>query len=309
MRSSDASAERSRRNADALLAAARARRLPHAVLLHGANLGVLTAAARELAEIHLGASLGQGHLDLLELRPTGKSRVIQIDSAREAVRFANLSSHSGRKAILIHEADRLKEEAANAFLKTLEEPAPGVLLVLLSLHPHRLLPTLLSRSARFALGGESERLADPSWRDWLESFRALLDRAAGEAKPASAPLLLAEAYGLLSRFEQSHAALLAKAEAAEPFVDNLPADAGDERAELREAHLSRLTRSVRAGMLAEMAETVRTFARAHPGLAAAADGALAALEQADRRAHRLNLQPQLAVEAALLVILRRLARS
>lgn len=309
MRSSVASADRARRSADALLAAARARRLPHAVLLHGANLAGLVAAARQLAEIHLGSPIDQGHLDLLELRPAGKSRVIQVETAREAVRFANLSSHSGRKVIVIHEADRLKEESANTFLKTLEEPAPGVLLVLLSLHPHRLLPTLLSRSARFSLGGESERLAEPAWRDWLEAFRALLDRAVGEAKPASAPLLLAEAYGLLSRFEQCHAALLAKAEAAEPFVDNLPADATDERAELREAHLSRLTRSVRAGMLAEMAEAVRLFARAHPGLAAAADGALAALEQADRRAHRLNLQPQLAVEAALLVILRRLARS
>lgn len=308
MRSSAASAERARRSADALLAAARARRLPHAVILHGANLAELAAAARGLCEVHLGAPVGQGHLDLLELRPAGKSRVIPVEHAREAVRFANLSSHSGRKVILIHEADRLMEASANTFLKTLEEPPAGVLLVLLTLHPYRLLPTLISRSARFGLGGESERLGDPAWRDWLESFSDLLARAGERSKPASAPLLLAEAYGLLSRFEQCHASLVSRAEEAEPFADNLPADATAERAELREAHESRLVRSVRTGMLAEMAEAVRAFARANPSLAAAASGALEALEEAEHRVHRLNLQAQLAVEVALLRLLRRLAR-
>jgi len=308
MRSSAASAERARRSSDALQAAARSGRLPHAVILHGANLPDLARAARDLAETHLGGGVGQGHLDLLELRPAGKSRTIAVEPAREAVRFANLSSHTGRKVILIHEADCLRLEAANTFLKTLEEPPAGVLLILLTLHPYRLLPTLVSRSARFALGGESERLRDPAWRDWIESFSALLARAVERGKPAAAPLLLAEAYGLLSRFEQCHAALVSRAEDAEPFADNLPADAAAERAELREAHEARLVRSVRAGMLAEMAEAVRAFARAHPSLAAAATDALAALEEADHRAHRLNLQAQLAVEVALLRLLRRLAR-
>jgi hypothetical protein len=308
MRSPAASAERARRSADALLAAARARRLPHAVILHGDGLAELGRVSRALAEAHLGAPVAQGHLDLLELRPAGKSRTILIDASREAVRFANLSSHSGRKVILIHEADCLRPESANTLLKTLEEPPPGVLLILATLHPYRLQPTLVSRSARFALGGESERLGDPAWRDWLDAFSGLLTRAGERGKPAAAPLLLAEAYGLLSRFEQCHASLVGKAEEAEPFADNLPSDATIERAKLREAHEARLVRSVRTGMLAEMAEAIRVFARANPSAAPAAAGALEALEEAERRAHRLNLQAQLAVEVALLRLLRRLAR-
>lgn len=309
MRSSAASADRGRRSADALLAAAAEGRLPHAVLLHGPGAAVLADTARRLAAAHLRAPVDGGHLDLLELRPSGKSRTIVVEHTREAVRFANLSSHSGRKLILIHEADCLRPDSANTLLKTLEEPPSGVLLVLLTQHPYRLLPTLLSRSARFDLGGESERLADPAWRDWLAAFSGLLARAGDPAKPAAAaPLLLAEAYGLLSRFEQIHAALVLRAEEAEPFVDNLPPDAAAERRELREAHETRLVRSVRAGMLAEMAEAVRLLARDKPSWAPAASGCLDDLEDADRRAHRLNLQALLAVEVALLTMLRRLAR-
>lgn len=309
MRSSAASADRSRRAADAVLAAARAGRLPHAVLLHGASLPDLAALARELASVHLGAPVGQGHIDFLELRPAGKARVIPADTVYETVRLANLSSHSGRKVILVLEADRFREEGANAFLKTLEEPPRGVLIILVTLHPYRLLPTVVSRCARFALGGESERLNLPAWRDWLEAFSGLLSRAAERGKPASAaPLLLAEAYGLLSRFEQCHAALMELAASADPPPEGSPAEDAEERASLREAHESRLERSVRAGMLSEMAEAVRAFARAHPESAAASSSALSALEQADHRAHRLNIQPMLAVEAALLVVLRRLAR-
>lgn len=310
MRSSDASAERARRSAEALLAAARVARLPHAVILHGASAARLADDAARLAALHLGAPVEGGHLDLLELRPAGKSRTIKVDVARDAVRFANLSSHSGRKVIVVQEADCLREESANTLLKTLEEPPPGVLVILVTQHPYRLLPTLVSRSARFDLGGESERLVDPAWRDWLEAFAALLARALDRSRPAAAaPLLLAEAYGLLSRFEQCHAVLLARAEEAHPFVDNLPADANEERAELREAHEAGLVRSVRAGMLGEMAEAIRGFARAHPAAAAAASDGLGFLEDAERRAHRLNLQPLLAVEVALLSLLRRLARS
>jgi hypothetical protein len=309
MRSSAVSAERSRRSEDALFAAARESRLPHAVILRCASSARLAATTARLVALHLGVAAEGGNLDLLELRPAGKSRAIPVDAAREAVRFANLSSHSGRKVIVIHEADRLLGPASDTLLKTLEEPPAGVLLILATLHPYRLSPTLLSRSARFDLGGVSDRLADPAWLGWLETFGALLARAAEKGRaPAAASLLLAEAYGLLSRFEQCHAALVAKAEEAEPFADTLPADATAERAELREAHESRLVRATRSGMLAEMAEAVRAFARTHPGSAAAASDALAALEEAEHRAHRLNLQPLLAVEVALLRLLRRLAR-
>lgn len=310
MRSSSASPERHRRAAETALAAAREGRLPHAILLHGANLAAVDALADQVSAAHLRAPSAEGHIDFLELAPSGKARVIPVDSVFEVVRVANLSSHSGRKVILIREADRLRDEGSNALLKTLEEPAPGLLLVLATLHPNRLLPTILSRCVRFALGGEPEVLALPAWRDWSRDFGALLARAADRTKPAAAaPLLLVEAYGLLSRFEQCHAALAELARADDPVPDFADLESADERAKLRDAHESRLERSARTAMLAEMAEAVRAFARAHPACAPAATGALEALEQAEHRAHRLNLPALISVEAALLLVLRRLARA
>jgi len=310
MRSSNVSAERARRSSEAVVAAARESRLPHAVLLHGASLPALASLGLEVAALHLRAPVSSGHLDLHELRPAGKSRIIAVDFVREAVHFANLSSHSGRKVILVHEADRLNEASANTFLKTLEEPHPGMLILLLTTHAYRLLPTLVSRCARFGIGGESELLSHPGWRDWLATFDALLVRAGDRSRPVAAgPLMLAEAYGLLSRFEHCHTALAEKAAEADPIPDLTAVEDGEERAKLREAHESRIDRSIRAGMLAEMAEAVRVFARAHPGTASASAAALDALEEADHRAHRLNIQPLLAVEAALLQLLRRLSRA
>jgi len=310
MRSSAASPDRFRRAAETALAAAREGRLPPAVILHGGDLPRLAAFALGLAAVHLRAPAAEGHIDFLQLLPSGKARVIRAEDVYEVVRLANLSSHSGRKVILLREADRLREEGANALLKTLEEPAPGILLLLVTLHPNRLLPTIVSRCARFAVGGESESLALPAWRDWLADFGALLARAADRSRPASAaPLLLAEAYGLLTRFEPCHEALVGLAAAADPVPDFSWVESADERADLREAHESRLARAARTGMLAEMAEAVRAFARAHPAAAAAAADALGALEQADQRAHRLNLTALVCVESALLLVLRRLARA
>jgi len=310
MRSSAASPERHRRAAEAALAAAREARLPPAVLLHGANLAELSAFALRLAAAHLRVPSAEGHIDFLELVPSGRARIIPAEEVYEVVRLANLSSHSGRKVILIREADRLREEGSNSLLKTLEEPAPGLLLALVTLHPNRLLPTILSRCARFVLGGEPEVLSLPAWRDWLRDFGALLARAADRTKPASAaPLLLAEAYGLLSRFEQCHAALVELAQASDPVPDFPAVESADERGKLRDAHESRIERAARTAMLAEMAEAVRAFARAHPAAAPAAAGALEALEQAEHRVHRLNLSALISVEAALLLVLRRLARA
>lgn len=81
------------------------------------------------------------HPDLLAL-PQGDS--IKIDDIRSLQEYSQTKGH-GVKVIVLDGADTLTLGAANAFLKTLEEPRDGVFLILISDHPSRLLPTIKSR--------------------------------------------------------------------------------------------------------------------------------------------------------------------
>ena len=77
---------------------------------------------------------------------TKPSREIKIDAVRSMLTFAQGSSARGRaKVVLVHPADALNAVAANALLKTLEEPAGQLRFVLTSSAPEALLPTIRSR--------------------------------------------------------------------------------------------------------------------------------------------------------------------
>jgi DNA polymerase-3 subunit delta' len=67
-------------------------------------------------------------------------------------------------------------QAANAFLKTLEEPPSRSLLILLSTEPQRLLETILSRCLRLTVGGGSNGLADSADAQWLTQFSSAVAR-------------------------------------------------------------------------------------------------------------------------------------
>ncbi len=85
------------------------------------------------------------HVDLKEVAPDGRG-LIPIDAVREIQEWLNLSPMEGtRKALLIDDAHLMNIPAANAFLKTLEEPPPSAVIVLVSANPMWLLPTIRSR--------------------------------------------------------------------------------------------------------------------------------------------------------------------
>jgi DNA polymerase III delta prime subunit len=117
-------------------------RMPHAVLLTGADGEVLARAAERLAAIHLGVPDPLAHADCRVLRPAKKSRRINIESTQEVVAALRLTSVSARRVVLVHEPDRFMSEGANCFLKTLEEPPPGTLIVLQTANYYRVLPTI-----------------------------------------------------------------------------------------------------------------------------------------------------------------------
>jgi DNA polymerase-3 subunit delta' len=111
------------------------------------------------------------HADVHWLRPESKLRVITIDQVRELMREINLKpTEAEYKVAVIVAADRLNVQAANAFLKTLEEPPPRSVLVLLSTTPQRLLETVLSRCLRLDFAGEGSRPLAPGDMDWLGDF-------------------------------------------------------------------------------------------------------------------------------------------
>jgi len=116
-----------------------------------------------------------------------KSLVIKIDQVRRIRDFVALSTHrAGHRAIVIHPAEALQPAAANALLKTLEEPPPATVIVLVADRPARLLATIRSRCESVALRApaRSDALA------WLASGGAQ-DPEAALALAGGAPMLAA----------------------------------------------------------------------------------------------------------------------
>lgn len=130
-------------------------RLAHAYLVTGPDRDLLENFARDFAELVLGASGGHAQPDLHEVRPESKSRRIltaQMRELEEALRLKPL--RGSRKVGVIMEAERMMPAAANAFLKTLEEPPSGTHLLLVSLLPDQLLTTIVSRCLEVSLRAE-----------------------------------------------------------------------------------------------------------------------------------------------------------
>jgi DNA polymerase-3 subunit delta' len=184
-------------------------RMPHALLLHGpAGVGKrdlgLALAQWVLCEAPTptGACgecdacnwFVQGnHPDYRYLEPkeeetdeTGKvikkaSKEIKVEAVREITEFLYLSAHRGGwRSAVIYPAEFMNAAAANALLKTLEEPPPRVLLILVSHQPGRLLPTVRSRCRKVAVGLPTAELA----LDWMQQSgvtqpEALLAEAGG----------------------------------------------------------------------------------------------------------------------------------
>jgi DNA polymerase-3 subunit delta' len=80
------------------------------------------------------------------------SRDIRVDEVRQAIDWTRTTASRGRgKVLVLHPAQAMNAVAANALLKTLEEPPAGVRLLLTCADPDALLPTIRSRCQRVAL--------------------------------------------------------------------------------------------------------------------------------------------------------------
>ena len=113
------------------------------------------------------------HPDVHTIEPESKSRRIRIEQIRELEHELQMRSLlGGVKVGVIFDADRLVEAAANAFLKTLEEPPGSSHLLLVSSQPDQLLETILSRCIEIPLRPEVRREPTELQREWLDSLAA-----------------------------------------------------------------------------------------------------------------------------------------
>jgi DNA polymerase-3 subunit delta' len=178
---------------------ARFERFPHALLIHGVRGTGKLALAERVAQLLLCEEparrpcgrcdgcrwLAAGsHPDFRRVEPEalakdpveveeapetpakrGKpSTEIKVEQVRDLAGFLNLGSHRGRlRVALVHPAEDMNENAANALLKGLEEPPVGAVFLLVSHRPSQLLPTIRSRCVALAVPLPSR----PPALEWL----------------------------------------------------------------------------------------------------------------------------------------------
>ena len=118
------------------------------------------------------------HADVLWVRPESKSRIITIDQVRDLLHAVHLKPNDADyKVAVVAGVDRLNEQAANSFLKTLEEPPPRSLMILLTTDPQRILETILSRCLRLSFSGEGTPGRSPD-AAWIATFSAVAAESA-----------------------------------------------------------------------------------------------------------------------------------
>ncbi len=139
------------------------------------------------------------------------SKDIRIEQVRALASFMNVSTHrSGLRIVLLYPAEALNSASANALLKTLEEPPPDTVFLLVTHRIDRLLPTILSRCRKFAMA-----VPDPAAAlAWLQA-EGVNDAAHWLAEQGGAPLAaLAAAHGETGAERDELLALLAKPDSA-----------------------------------------------------------------------------------------------
>jgi DNA polymerase III subunit delta' len=212
-------------------------RVAHAYLFSGDDLGEMQALARTLAKtlncvnpparaangqaldccdacLNCRRIEGGGHPDVQWLRPESKLRIITIEQIRELIQTISLKpTEAEYKFAIIVCADRLNVQAANAFLKTLEEPPARSIFVLLTSSIEQVLETILSRCLRLHFAGEPGAKVDASGQAWIESL------AASASKPQKSLLGRYNLLGLITaRLGQMRETTEKQLEASSPLA-------------------------------------------------------------------------------------------
>ena len=136
-------------------------RLAHAYLFSGPPGSGKQRLAADLASLVNGTAASDVFSakarEIFVAQPESKSRRIIIEQIRDLEHALHMRASNGRRKVaIICDADRLQSQAANAFLKTLEEPPKDSLLLLLSALPEALPETILSRCIAIPLAPDAQ---------------------------------------------------------------------------------------------------------------------------------------------------------
>jgi len=172
-------------------------RLGHAYLITGPPGSGKELLAADLASLVNGTAakdvFSTKAREIFVARPESKSRRIVIEQIRDLEHALQMRASNGRhKVAIIPDADRLVVQAANAFLKTLEEPPKDSLLLLLSALPEALPETILSRCIVIPLAPNGQRQS----KDEEEKLVKLLQHASDKN------WTIQFAYGLAQEFQR-----------------------------------------------------------------------------------------------------------
>lgn len=176
----------------------------HAYLLHGpAGIGKRALAERLMARLLCQRPVGLdacgqcksclllvagSHPDNYVLEPEEADKGIKVDQVRDLVSFiVQTAQMGGRKVVLIEPVEAMNINAANALLKSLEEPSGNTVLLLVSHQPSRLLPTVKSRCVQQACPLPSEAMS-LSWLQQALPDSSLDERLELLALAAGSPL-------------------------------------------------------------------------------------------------------------------------
>ena len=181
-------------------------RFAHALLMEGpagsgkmalANAMVARLLCREDRAVACGQCrscellVGGAHPDYFDLHPEEDSEFIKVDQVRGLISRLDLTtSISMRKVAYIHPAECMNAAAANALLKSLEEPAGETVLILVSNNPGRLPVTIRSRCQSISVSLPEKKVAS----DWLQKItgKAVNEVNAALQATGGRPLLAAQ---------------------------------------------------------------------------------------------------------------------
>jgi DNA polymerase-3 subunit delta' len=157
-------------------------RLAHAYLLSGPAGSGKAWLATELAGMILGFNPAEitSHADLYQVAPESKSRRIVAEQIRTLEHALQMKPLLGiHKVVILHDADRMQPQAANAFLKTLEEPPEGCHILLTTTLRDAVLTTILSRCITVPLLPPTGVVHDTNNDEVVEAFMAALLQKGG----------------------------------------------------------------------------------------------------------------------------------
>jgi DNA polymerase-3 subunit delta' len=154
----------------------REQRLGQAYLLTGSTPDAVERLAKAVAAVVLQES-PVDHPDYFQVQPESKSRRITVEQIRDLEKSLYLRPYRAKRKVgVILAAERMclpPAQAANAFLKTLEEPSASTLLLLTTTEPFLVLPTIISRCIRLDLWEQAPEKVSPEWEAWLKKWTAV----------------------------------------------------------------------------------------------------------------------------------------